>query len=130
MANLDMALVVGAAGGIGGEMVRALRGAGWRVRALARSAPPAGDGAADIDWRLGDASNPHDVAEAARGCAAIVHAVNPPGYRRWSEWVLPMLENTIAAAKRERATIVLPGTSTTTGRMRAACCARIRRNTR
>ncbi|CAJ3391279.1 NAD-dependent epimerase/dehydratase family protein [Burkholderia pseudomallei] len=110
MANLDMALVVGAAGGIGGEMVRALRGAGWRVRALARSAPPAGDGAADIDWRLGDASNPHDVAEAARGCAAIVHAVNPPGYRRWSEWVLPMLENTIAAAKRERATIVLPGT--------------------
>ncbi|WP_038781930.1 NAD-dependent epimerase/dehydratase family protein [Burkholderia pseudomallei] len=109
MANLDMALVVGAAGGIGGEMVRALRGAGWRVRTLARSAPP-GDGAADIDWRLGDASNPHDVAEAARGCAAIVHAVNPPGYRRWSEWVLPMLENTIAAAKRERATIVLPGT--------------------
>ncbi|AOJ08029.1 NAD-dependent epimerase/dehydratase family protein [Burkholderia mayonis] len=110
MATLGTALVVGAAGGIGGAMARALHGAGWRVRALVRSAPPAGDGAADIDWRLGNALNPHDVADAARGCAVIVHAVNPPGYRRWDELVLPMLDNTIAAATRERATIVLPGT--------------------
>jgi nucleoside-diphosphate-sugar epimerase len=39
-----------------------------------------------------------------------VHAVNPPGYRRWDELVFPMLENTIAAAIAQRATIVLPGT--------------------
>ncbi|AOJ85129.1 hypothetical protein WS86_28685 [Burkholderia savannae] len=110
MATLDTALVVGAAGGIGGEMARALRDAGWRVRALARSSPAANGGAADIDWRLGDALNPRDVADAARGCAVIVHAVNPPGYRRWNELVLPMLDSTIAAAARERTTIVLPGT--------------------
>ncbi|MBV8398980.1 MAG: hypothetical protein JOZ17_09600, partial [Acetobacteraceae bacterium] len=42
--------------------------------------------------------------------AVIVHAVNPPGYRNWAQLVLPMLENTIAAAITERATVVLPGT--------------------
>ncbi len=52
----------------------------------------------------------HDVLQAARGCAVIVHAVNPPGYRRWSELVLPMLDNSIAAARAEGATLVLPGT--------------------
>ena len=40
----------------------------------------------------------------------IVHAVNPPGYRRWAELVLPMLDNSIAAATAQGATIVLPGT--------------------
>ena len=39
-----------------------------------------------------------------------MHAVNPPGYRRWSELVLPMIDNTIAAARARRATVVLPGT--------------------
>jgi len=40
----------------------------------------------------------------------IVHAVNPPGYRHWAEQVLPMIDNTIAAARIAGATIVLPGT--------------------
>ena len=40
----------------------------------------------------------------------IIHGVNPPGYRNWAEQVLPMIDNTIAAAIAERATIVLPGT--------------------
>jgi len=39
-----------------------------------------------------------------------VHAVNPPGYRRWGELVLPMIDNTIAVAAAQGATIVLPGT--------------------
>jgi nucleoside-diphosphate-sugar epimerase len=53
---------------------------------------------------------PSDVAAAAEGCALIVHAVNPPGYRNWGEVVLPMLDNTIAAACRNGARILLPGT--------------------
>ncbi len=61
-------------------------------------------------WLKGDAMKPDDVAMAAKGCAAIVHAVNPPGYRNWGGLVLPMLANTIAAAGREGATVVLPGT--------------------
>jgi nucleoside-diphosphate-sugar epimerase len=50
------------------------------------------------------------VVAAARGVSLIVHAVNPPGYRNWSELVLPMLENTIAAARASGARILLPGT--------------------
>ena len=103
------ALVLGATGGIGGEMVRQLLAAGWQVRALTRGATPSprGDG---IEWLRGDALSPADVLAAAKGCAVIVHAVNPPGYRNWGQLVLPMLDNTISAAIAEGATIVLPGT--------------------
>lgn len=106
MNTTKTALVLGATGGIGGETARQLRAAGWRVRALARRAAE-GEG---LEWVRGDAMNRSDVARAAAGCAVIVHAVNPPGYRRWAELVLPMLDNTIAAALAEQATIVLPGT--------------------
>ncbi|HLP66263.1 MAG TPA: hypothetical protein VK181_01960, partial [Rhizobium sp.] len=40
----------------------------------------------------------------------IVHAVNPPGYRDWARLVLPMIDNTIAAAKAAGARILMPGT--------------------
>ena len=63
-----------------------------------------------IAWVRGDAMIANDVVLAAQGSDVIVHAVNPPGYRRWSELVLPMLDNTIAAARVSGATIVLPGT--------------------
>ena len=107
MARNGTVLVLGATGGIGGEVARQLRDAGWQVRALRRGVD-AGlrDG---IQWMPGDAMDAQAVREAARGCEVIVHAVNPPGYRGWSELVLPMLDNTIAAARAEGATIVLPG---------------------
>jgi hypothetical protein len=63
-----------------------------------------------IIWLCGDAMNRDDVLRAARGCGVIVHAVNPPGYRNWGSLVLPMIDNTIAAAIAAGATIVLPGT--------------------
>ena len=47
---------------------------------------------------------------APQGRSLIVHAVNPPGYRNWATQVLPMIDNTIAAAKAVGARIVLPGT--------------------
>ncbi len=107
MAN-DTVLVLGATGGIGGEVARQLRDAGWQVRAVKRDAQ---EGKRDgISWFAGDAMDPQAVRRAAMGCSVIVHAVNPPGYRNWSQLVLPMLDNTIAAARAEGATIVLPGT--------------------
>jgi len=109
MASTNVALVLGATGGIGGEVARQLRDTGWQVRALRRGLEleTVRDG---ITWMQGDALNRDDVIRAARGVAVIVHAVNPPGYRKWSELVLPMIDNTIAAAIAEHATIVLPGT--------------------
>ena len=104
------ALVLGATGGIGGEVARQLVAAGWAVRALRRGAVQATGKQGGIEWVQGDAMNRADVLAAAQGCAVIVHAVNPPGYRRWAELVLPMVDNTIAAAQAVGATIVLPGT--------------------
>lgn len=109
MTQQKLALVVGANGGIGGELVAALQRHGWRVRALVRRAPAA-DAAAQTEWCVGDAMQAADVRRAAAGAALIVHAVNPPGYRDWDKLVLPMLHNTIAAARASGARIVLPGT--------------------
>ena len=105
---VETALVLGAAGGIGGETVRALNAKGWRVRAFNRTRSGVdGDG---VDWVRGDALDAAAVAEAAEGASVIVHAVNPPGYRNWERLVLPMLESTRQAARASKATIVLPGT--------------------
>ena len=79
MASNDSVLVLGATGGIGGEVARQLRDAGWQVRALTRGAAKAGDLKDGMTWLHGDALNREDVAAAAKGCSVIVHAVNPPG---------------------------------------------------
>ncbi len=126
MANDNVALVLGATGGIGGEVARQLRDAGWQVRALQRGLEHeiVRDG---ITWMRGDALNRNDVMRAARGAAVIVHAVNPPGYRKWSELVLPMIDNTIAAAIAEHATIVLPAPFITMARTPFRCSPKLRR---
>src|SRR5262249_60662108 len=63
-----------------------------------------------FEWVQGDAMNAGDVRAAAESVSLIVHAVNPPGYRDWDKLVLPMLDNTIAAARAVGARIVFPGT--------------------
>ena len=110
MKEQQTALVLGATGGIGGEVARQLRDAGWQVRALRRGAARPAESGDGIQWIAGDALDAGAVLAAAEGCALIVHAVNPPGYRRWSELVLPMIDNTIAAARAQQATVLLPGT--------------------
>ena len=106
------ALVLGATGGIGGKVARVLIARGWSVRALSRdtSKLSASQQASGLVWRRGDAMSASDVAAAAAGVSLIVHAVNPPGYRNWGALVLPMVDNTIAAACANRARIILPGT--------------------
>jgi nucleoside-diphosphate-sugar epimerase len=106
------ALVLGATGGIGGEVARLLLARGWKVRALHRNPndPGASHRASGLTWHKGDAMSPADVAAAASGVSVLVHAVNPPGYRNWGKLVLAILENTIAAARSHRASILLPGT--------------------
>ncbi|OCP19018.1 MULTISPECIES: NAD(P)H-binding protein [unclassified Ensifer] len=111
--NLEQArtvLVLGATGGIGGAVARGLSQRGWRVRALNRDIARAAQTAPAFEWVEGDAMKRLDVRAAAEGVELIVHAVNPPGYRNWGKLVLPMLDNTIAAAKAEGARILLPGT--------------------
>lgn len=106
------ALVIGATGGIGGAVAEALLAHGWQVRALTRRSDTANTPAgrlAGIEWRQGDAMNAADVMQAAKGVDCIFHGANPPKYQRWRELALPMLENSIAAARANGARLIFPG---------------------
>ncbi len=107
--NKGTALVLGATGGIGGAVARRLARGGWNVRALRRGGRDAAPDAGGIAWLRGDAMDASDVARAAAGCAVIVHAVNPPGYRNWRELVPAMLRSAIGAAEDQGALLVVPG---------------------
>ncbi|WP_426235280.1 NAD(P)H-binding protein [Pararhizobium sp. DWP1-1-3] len=106
----QIALILGATGGIGGAVARNLKARGWTIRALHRDPAKAAAKSEHFDWVQGDAMRADDVLAAADGASLIVHAVNPPGYRNWGTLVLPMIDNTIAAAKATGATVLLPGT--------------------
>jgi nucleoside-diphosphate-sugar epimerase len=104
------ALILGATGGIGGEMARGLIGAGWQVRALHRNPDAIRNPIPGIEWIRGDAMDRANVCAAAMGAALIVHAVNPPRYHNWRGLALPMLDNTVAAAQAAGALVFFPGT--------------------
>jgi len=106
------ALILGITGSVGQAIARALAARGWKIRALHRNPEAAGarlQGLGPIEWFRGDAMNGEDVTVAARGARIIVHAVNPPGYRNWRGLAIPMLANTIAAARSTGARILFPG---------------------
>lgn len=72
MNHEQTALVLGATGGIGGEVARQLCESGWRVRALRRS-PTDAHGPEGIEWIQGDALDTEGVISAATGYSLIVH---------------------------------------------------------
>eukprot|EP00439_Symbiodinium_sp_Y106_P088940 s1_g1476.t1 len=105
-------LIIGATGGIGGEVAKSFARGGWNVRALARKPKQAAKKFDDLgvtDWRKGDALKEKDVLKAAQGVDAIFHGANPPGYQKWRERAVPMLANAIAAAKAENVRLLFPG---------------------
>ena len=108
------ALVLGASGGAGSAISAALLQHGWSVRAMARDLSRVTAERPDIEWVSGDVMNAGQVLSAAKNSGApariIVHAVNPAGYLDWDKLALPMIDNTIAAARTVGARIVLPGT--------------------
>jgi nucleoside-diphosphate-sugar epimerase len=107
------ALVIGVTGSIGREVVVALLRRGWQVRALHRDPSTARMSGAlpnSVQWTKGDAMRSSDVVAAAHGTELIVHAANPPNYHNWRGLALPMLDNTIAAARASKARILLPAT--------------------
>ncbi len=106
------ALVIGATGGIGGEVSHALIAHGWRVLGLTRTPGNAKRRAAwagPVDWIAGDSMSEADVTAAAAGARLIFHGANPPGYKNWRGLAIPMLQNTIAAARQSGARIIFPG---------------------
>lgn len=107
------ALVIGITGSLGREVATALLRRGWQVRALHRDPAAAKVSSKlpdSVEWIKGDAMQSSDVVGAARATELIVHAANPPKYRNWRGLALPMLDNTIAAARSSNARILLPAT--------------------
>src|SRR6516225_9754459 len=104
-----VALVLGATRGIGGETALAFARRGWRIRAFSRTTSPSFN-SPGWEWVKGDALDRASITAAADGADAIVHAVNPPGYKNWAKLVLPMIDTTIGAARASGARILLPGT--------------------
>ncbi|MBB4123460.1 NAD(P)H-binding protein [Martelella radicis] len=105
-----LALILGASGGVGGAVAAALHRRGYRIRAMNRNHEKQTRKFPAYEWVAGDAMKLEDVMAAAEGATLIFHGVNPPGYRNWQKLVLPMLDNTITAAKANRARILFPGT--------------------
>ncbi len=105
------ALVLGATGGVGGQVARVLIARGWHVRALNRDPDRAARDhrISGVEWIRGDAMIAQDVVAAARGVGLIVHGVNPPGYKDWDKLIGPMMESSIAAARASGARLLLPG---------------------
>ncbi len=109
MAERKQALVIGATGGVGGEVALALLRHGWTVRGLARDLVRARrTGPAGVDWVPGDAMREGDVVRAAASVDVIFHGANPPGYRNWHGLAIPMLRNAISAAEAVGARLVYP----------------------
>jgi nucleoside-diphosphate-sugar epimerase len=105
-----LALVIGATGGVGGAVAERLLAAGWRVRAMNRDPDAARTANPALEWLRGDAMVEADVIAAAADAQVIVHGANPPAYRNWAGLQMPMLRNTIAAARAVGARIAFPGT--------------------
>jgi nucleoside-diphosphate-sugar epimerase len=110
MTQQKTALVLGATGGVGGEVAQCLVARGWKVRGLNRDPRSVRKPIEGMEWIKGDAMNRAEVLAAAEGTDLIVHGVNPPGYRNWRGLALPMLENTVAAAHASGVRIFFPGT--------------------
>jgi nucleoside-diphosphate-sugar epimerase len=109
---INKILVLGATGGIGGEVTRAFLRRGWKVKALTRRPEAVAERFGRVPglcWVKGDVMSAADVREAAENAQFIFHGAHPANYAHWEEWGVPMLANSIAAAKATGARLILPG---------------------
>jgi nucleoside-diphosphate-sugar epimerase len=102
------ALVIGAAGGFGGEMARELERRGHAVRALARPGgrrPAVGNETEVVE---GDALDPAALDRAATGMDVIVWGFHLP-YAKWVPGAVDSARITADVAARRGATVLVPG---------------------
>ncbi len=138
-------VVLGASGGAGAAIVRALEERGEHVRAVTRTGQPASGAAAvaTTEWVAADARDAAQLQPVCRDAAVIYHAVNVP-YPEWPAILPPVMAAAITAAESSGARLVyvdnlylygpvsgpmredLPAAATTKkGRLRATLAARL-----
>lgn len=105
---MKTALIMGASGGFGGHVARALVEQGWRLRVLMRDPAklPAALKVAEVI--TGDAGDLEDVRTAAQGVELLVYGINPANYQ-WEGKALPWLENAATVAEERKLSLVFPG---------------------
>jgi nucleoside-diphosphate-sugar epimerase len=103
MSEEPLHVVLGAAGGTGGAIVRLLAADARRVRAVARSALEFGDAVEQI---RADVSTPDGARAACTGAAVVYHCVQPP-YTRWPQEFPSLTGAIIDAAAHAGAKLVM-----------------------
>lgn len=100
----DVHVVLGANGGAGAAVVRALSDQQVPVRAVMRRAPtralPPG-----VELALADARDAGALDQACRGAAAVYHCINVP-YADWQAMLPGILENAIRASANAEAVLM------------------------
>jgi nucleoside-diphosphate-sugar epimerase len=100
----DLHVVLGASGGAGNAIVRALHDAGLPVRAVNRA------GSADVpegvERMAADVTTDGGIARAVAGATVVYMAAQPP-YHRWPEEFPQMLERVIAGTAAAGAKLVM-----------------------
>lgn len=111
-AEAPLVVVLGANGRLGQASCRAFLAAGWRVLAQARRPLAQGVTAAPAAGALVAVSTPlsstAELAAAARGARAVVHAINPP-YPRWRREAVPAARLAMDLAEALDARLLFPG---------------------
>jgi nucleoside-diphosphate-sugar epimerase len=105
-----MQVVLGATGSVGHWVVEKLLDRKNQVRVLVRT--PAKlkqfSNVERVKVVEGDAGNIDDVKKAVTGADSVYYCVNVP-YPEWRSKAIPMLQNTITAARENKAKVVFPG---------------------
>mgnify|MGYP000058945555 CR=1 FL=1 len=99
--------ILGAAGRNGDAVARAFFKAGWHVKGIARGAKVS-TLASGVEPVAADAFDRDALIEACSGADVIVHTLNP-AYDDWTNTVMPLAENVLAAAEATGATVMIPG---------------------
>jgi nucleoside-diphosphate-sugar epimerase len=98
--------VLGAAGGLGRNVVDAARTAKHEVVALVRD-PKRAELPNDVTTVIGDATREEDLVRAMTGADATMFCVNPP-FTTWLRTFQPLLMCAIAAARQSHTRLVFP----------------------
>lgn len=102
--NRNPYVVLGASGGLGSAVVRALAREGRPVRAVSRSG--SGPESPGVERVAADLSDREAAVTACAGAAVVVNAVQPP-YDRWAELFPPLISAVLAGAEAAGARLVM-----------------------